>query len=316
MQSKRFGVAWVVHQTLPLYARRSLQPDNTTGRRQSSTVYAEKRKQRDSVMQALAITEAALAHIMPCRFCRASYAGFRQICDAPACFGPRLANSATADAGVDTLEKYYFTAHNLVNAKLKKPVLPPQQRVSGAYARANDAHTFRCALVEWLAMIAMNYRSIEPQTAAEKKATQRMVTAVAKARKEKPGSLWRAALQTPSNTDITPLVQRWIAKAHSASDAAVVDRNASARAWIALYIDALCSVLETKDAPERVQQCAAALRKYLTPAAFMSSDALLTATHAVKERCVMANEQCEALSDFFKRIGTYRASLCAKGTCR
>ena len=56
MQSARFGVAWTVHQTLP----RLLKEIETDG----------------GVREAAALAALALARVLPCRFCRDSYAEF------------------------------------------------------------------------------------------------------------------------------------------------------------------------------------------------------------------------------------------------
>ena len=313
MQSKRFGVAWVVHQTLPQYARAMLgNAENNSDER------------FDRARQAFAVSEAALAHIMPCRFCRSSYAGFRLICDAQHCFVKTYeGNRSNEDSVADGAEAYFFNLHNLVNAKLDKALLSPAARHTPAFTRAKDAHNFRCALVEWFAMLAMNYEKIEPRTTAARRALRQFVACVAQDGGQwQGGLLWRAAFEQQS--DLAPLVDRWIERTLRENGGAeeIGCRDARARAWLVLYIDALCTLLESATAPTRARQCGSALRKRVGLLAntdefdaFASSGALLQAVFDVKKHCVMANEQCESLNGFLRRIESYRAQKCAKGTC-
>lgn len=277
MQSKRFSVAWLVHQSLPHLAD------------------LDSAKTR----QALAILEAALAHVMPCRFCRNSYAGFRQICGAPACFMKRGKQTS------DHFDNYYFTAHNLVNAKLDKPIALPTE-FEKVYKRSKSTHAFRCALVEWLAILAMHYQTIEPKSSEEKKSIGRFVVRLAHQLQE--GKLWQNARD---DQDMSKIIHSIITN-HFQNKAAI------SRAWHIAYIFALCHALHSAKLTTKCAQsiCAFFDLNNGKGKAFFSASEMFEAVYNVRKSCLSVGEECESLTEFWTRIESYRAGFCADGRCK
>lgn len=138
MQSRHFGVAWTVHQTLPVYI--------------GTLVPKAKENSRD-LRSAVSLETFALSKILPCRFCRDSYAEFLGQVD----FQGRIVDAPILTQAEH--KRFWFDIHNLVNAKLEKPI---QKQVEPGYSRktAKTTNDFAVSLLDWLFIVSMNQPDI------------------------------------------------------------------------------------------------------------------------------------------------------------
>lgn len=138
MQSRHFGVAWTVHQTLPVYI---------------GTMLPRTQQNTAALRSAISLETFALSKILPCRFCRDSYAEFLEQLD----FQERIVTARLLTMAEH--KRFFYDIHNLVNAKLDKPI---QKRIEPGYSdkTASSTREFSLDLLDWLFIVAMNQPAI------------------------------------------------------------------------------------------------------------------------------------------------------------
>lgn len=309
MQSRRFGVAWLVHQTLPRFAG---EPPLSA-----------------SAREAAALAAFALSEVLPCKFCRRSYRDFCRM----AHLKRRLQDASALS--VASHERYYFDVHNLVNAKLGKPVLAHMQPTFERHGTVplHDVDRFRCALTDWMMMVVTNYQPL-PSTAS----CARALRAVRQAAACSDGRFWRLARR--NDVTLGSAVTAFVdanAPADVRSDARLAAWWRKA-AWHVFYFEALLRMMSGPRAPAAVQQCARALRRYLQlrrrfgaqcdidvadhanakdrsvpQEPFLNGALLFDAIYAARHECAPAT--CPSRDELRQQFDSYRAGRCRGHEC-
>ena len=288
MQSKRFGVAWIVHQTLPLYANESLKRGDMAAR------------------EALLLSMHALAQVLPCKFCRRSYRQF---------VGDVQLDRRLQHMLGDTLQFFgvLFDLHNLVNAKLDKP------RASSLadYLVAESVDQFRCALLDWLCMLATNYSKFAvEQNHVLREMLARAVVAV---RERTPSEWLRQAMLR--NVSLLDYVDQMAEQRQRTLDPSLADAWRKVW-WHVVYFDALLRLMQSSGEPLLVQ-CGRALRNEMFGNddeqqrgldGFGSAESMFRALYNVRRQCAWP-DGCESYAALKRRFESYRAGACKGQTC-
>lgn len=268
MQSARFGVAWLVHQTLP-------------------------RLCGGEEKEALALSAAALAYVMPCRYCRESYSTFRR------CARAEIVLQDEQRKPQSEAEEYYFLVHNLVNAKLDKPIVTQKCK---DYKICASAKEWCEALLEWLMIVAMNYEHAELCFVASS------ASFFVRLQQSLLNTKWLEIAQQKKK-DIADVVNEWIAEKAGGAEEDRLRRFA----WHVLYVD---SVLRIADRNEATAKCSELFREEIfgDRNALFSKERFVGAILRIRKR-LLGNKQ-ESNTAFLKRISSYRANQCSAGACQ
>jgi len=294
MQSKRFGVAWTVHQTFPFYVAKHLQRGDMATR------------------EALLLSLHALAQVLPCKLCRRSYRNFVRDVQLDRRLQHTLGDSVQ-------FARVLFDLHNLVNQKLQKP----QATSFSDYVVAAGADQFRCALLDWLCTIATNYSKFDAQIAAHPTLRSAIHRAQLLLQQREP-SVWlrKSMLQRQSLLAFVDAMafDLWPGRAAATADRALLDAWRKIW-WHMVYFDALLRLLHSSG-QHRLVHCGTALRNATVTggdnetcsALFESSDAMFCALYNVRRRCAWP-ESCDSLQALKERFESYRAGGCKGQTC-
>lgn len=327
MQSARFGVAWIVHQTVPRLL--VLDGGGSGGDR-------EKDIDRESAL----IVAYALGSVMPCRYCRDSYRQFSRAAHIDRLVGGTNKGDQKTLRRTDH-ERYWTTVHNMVNAKLKKPVIDQADPLAVKRAYETSVASTPCrfvdALLEWLQMIALNY-DVPIDTPAKVDAVWRIRRAASCAANR--GFFLdesrRRAVPLPAVIEAYALAQKPRTQKQQSkrrfgaeTNETMTDAEWLKVAWYVFYIAHLVSIM-SRSQHEQLRRCAAALSEslYLDGAEscsssnndddkkepFQNADTLFAALHRARASCLPAT--CHANGAVERAVyETCRANQCKDGKC-
>jgi hypothetical protein len=323
MQSARFGVAWIVHQTVP-----RLLPESA-----SQAVPRNQVTHDDASIESALIVAQALGSVMPCRYCRESY---REFSRAAQLYEQLEMPSASNGLRRTDHERYWASVHNMVNAKLHKPVIDLSD--SAALKRAYETSVaatpcaFVDALLEWLQLLSLNFNNSE--TGKSPIVTPEQVAAVRRMRRSASSPANAGYFLREARRRAVPLSAVIEAYALERKPDGISDAEWLKVIWYIFYISHIVAIMQ-RSGIDRLQQCGTRLatllqldsakhgkkqfgRRKKTASSqkdpFDGTDSLFEALRSARQDCLPATCQSTAAADR-ATYEQYRAKKCSSGTC-
>lgn len=284
MQSRRFNVGWIVHQTLPVLLRHALRADESA--------YVD--GQRCACRQALLLSLYALIDVLPCKFCRESFERFVQQTDV---------DRRLLDAPSDWRDfvSVWFDLHNCVNRKLDKDVATD---IAQHYAVAPSPRCFIDALFDWLALVAINYAKFDD---VEKPVLESQLIAVEKCNVLRTARLIKKATLNDDRPAFVRAMHRVLFPRWRDQSRVI--------AMHVLYVHSLAQSLVCTQSAE-IRQCGEALRFAFFGNdidSFHSSTSFFDALCRARTACTDEQVDCER---WRARVESFRAQSCNGVACK
>jgi hypothetical protein len=336
MQSARFGVAWIVHQTVPrlLSESASQAVPRLLSESASQAVPRNQVTHDDASIESALIVAQALGSVMPCRYCRESY---REFSRAAHLYEQLEMPSASNGLQRTDHERYWASVHNMVNAKLHKPVINLND--SAVLRRAYETSVaatpcaFVDALLEWLQLLSLNFNNSE--TGQSPIVTPEQVAAVRRMRRSASSPANAGYFLREARRRAVPLSAVIEAYALERKPDGISDAEWLKVVWYIFYMAHLVAIMQ-RSGIDRLQQCGTRLataleldsakrdkkkqfgRRKKTASSqkdpFDGTDSLFEALRSARQDCLPTTCQSTTAADR-ATYEQYRAKKCSSGTC-
>lgn len=284
MQSKRFGIGWLVHQSVP-------------------TLLMPKKSKKQFDKENATAFACLLANVLPCKYCRRSYKLYMkqdhvyQVLQ----YNVHLTRSNHVI--------YWFNVHNRVNKKLDKPIIPKSD-LQKVYKQniVKTTTKFIEKLAEWLCFISMNF---DVQVTVNESQEMELVKRLKQLCKLTKCTKSKSTNVIKHNVD---LMDAFTGIFRKTKPSFLIFEKWEKVASFYLYIAYAGRILKNSNSPTGIL-CANRLNEnvFNNPKAFCNRENIFESIFTAFKGTI---PNCPRKKNVRERLESYRAGKCAAGTCK